>query len=198
MERHASAPPRMAESESCRAYKGSIICCFLSLPFPQFSAESCRNGSIIICSKISVSSGLKLLWVGIWLVYGAHHPKIKSFLSFLHSKRGRVVGLWVHYEPQQALSVLRGGGGNGSNSAVPNPPAFYWASLLCSLLCMTWLFGWVLCVYAVCSEWKTGWGCGSSLAKITCIDSAVIQSRQWALSIVHKLRLELKEGLVDA
>ena len=52
-------------------------------------------------------------------------PKDNRFLSFLHSQRGRVVGLWVHYEPQQALSVLRGGGGNGSNSAVPNPPAFY-------------------------------------------------------------------------
>ena len=29
------------------------------------------------------------------------------------------------YEEQCALSVLRGGGGNGSNSAVPNQPAFY-------------------------------------------------------------------------
>ena len=36
------------------------LCHFLA-----FGAESCRNGSIIICSKISVSSGLKLLWVGI-------------------------------------------------------------------------------------------------------------------------------------
>ena len=63
-------------SQIVRVAELHIGASIIFLSFPQFSAESCRNGSIIICSKISVSSGLKLLWVGIWLVYGAHHPKI--------------------------------------------------------------------------------------------------------------------------
>ena len=50
------------------------------------------------------------------------------------------------YEERCALSVLRGGGGNGSNSAVPNPPAFYCSPALLHDLTL-WL--WVLCVCTV-------------------------------------------------
>ena len=68
------------------------LCHFLA-----FGAESCRNGSIIVCSKISVSVGFQLLWLGIWLVYCVRHPKIIVLGVSCNAKEGEwwVYGSWL-------------------------------------------------------------------------------------------------------
>ena len=98
MERHASVP-LIADSESCRAaYRGlhylSLISSVFRRVVPEWLNYHLLEDFSFFWSQSFMGGNMTRLLCA--------PPKDNRFLSFLHSERGRVVSLWVQYEPQQA------------------------------------------------------------------------------------------------